>query len=352
MWPRHDLSELLGVSHPIIQAPMAGASTAEMAAAVANAGGLGSLGCARMSADMLREQVGKTRAATNGTINLNFFCHPAPVIDEAVAARMRERLAPYYAEFELGPVPHVKPEGPGFDDAKLEVVLELAPRVVSFHFGLPEADAVAALKAAGSVVLSSATPVVEAVWLEEAGADAIIAQGFEAGGHRGTFAGPMSSGEIGTMALVPRVVDAVDVPVIAAGGIADGRGIAASFALGAAGVQIGTAFMSTPEAGINPRHRAALTEGRETRLTRATSGRPARGIVNRYLDEMADSEPVAFPAHLQMSGPLSVAAAKAGSSEFHALWSGQAGALNRSLPAGDLVALLVEETKAIFEARS
>ncbi|MDP6953016.1 MAG: nitronate monooxygenase [Alphaproteobacteria bacterium] len=350
MWPRHDLSELLGVSHPIIQAPMAGASTPEMAAAVANAGGLGSLGCARMSPDQLREQVGKTRAATNGAINLNFFCHPAPVIDDTVAARMRERLAAYYAEFELGDVPHARPEGPGFDDAKLEAVLALVPRMVSFHFGLPEPSAVSALKAAGSVVLSSATTVEEAIWLQEAGADVVIAQGFEAGGHRGTFAGPMSTGEIGTMALVPRVVDAVDVPVIAAGGIADGRGIAAAFALGAAGVQIGTAFLSTPEASINPRHREILTQGRETRLTRATSGRPARGVINRYLDEMANAEPVAFPAQLQLSGPLSAAAAKAGSSEFHALWSGQAAALNRSLPAGELVALLVEETKAIFEA--
>ena len=352
MWPRRDLTELLGVSHPIIQAPMAGASTPEMAAAVANAGALGSLGCAKMSAAVLREQVGKTRAATNGAINLNFFCHPAPVIDDGVVARMRERLAPYYTEFDLGEVPDAKPEGSGFDDARLETVLALAPAVVSFHFGLPEASAVSALKAVGSVVLSSATTVEEAVWLEEAGADAVIAQGFEAGGHRGTFAGAMSSGEIGTMALVPRVVDAVGVPVIAAGGIADGRGIAASFALGAAGVQLGTAFLSTPEANLNAHHRAALTEGRETRLTRATSGRPARGIVNRYLDEMSDAEAVAFPAQLQMSGPLSAAAAKAGSSEFHALWSGQAGALNRSLPAGELVALLVEETRKILEARS
>ena len=348
MWPRHELSELLGVTHPIIQAPMASAATPALAAAVANAGGLGSLGCARLSVAEIHAEVAATRAATNRAINLNFFVNPAPEIDAAVEARMRARLAPYYAELGLGEVPRALADGPGFDAEKLEAVVALAPAVVSFHFGLPDASAIEAIKRAGSVVLSSATCVEEAKLLEAAGADAIIAQGSEAGGHRGTFAVPYSAGEIGTMALVPQVVDAVQVPVIAAGGIADGRGIAAALALGAGGVQMGTAFLSTPEAKIHPLHLAALTAGGETRLTHAISGRPARGVVNRFMAEMEGADAIAFPSQLSLTRALAAAGAKAGSSDFHALWSGQAGTLNRALPAGELVERLVEETRTIL----
>jgi nitronate monooxygenase len=265
---------------------------------------------------------------------------------------MREALAPYYDELSLDGMPALTAPMAPFDAAMLEVVLAIKPGVVSFHFGLPEAAMLDTLRAAGILILCSATTVAEARALEAAGVDAIIAQGFEAGGHRGTFTEPHEAGTIGTFALVPQVVDAVSVPVIAAGGIADGRGIAAAFALGASGVQPGTAFLSCPEAGTQPLYRQALAEARDdaTRLTRAFSGRPARALRNRFVDEMAplEGEAAPFPLQRSLTGPLAAAAQAEGSADFSTLWSGQAAALNRALPAAELVELLVREARAIL----
>lgn len=243
MWPRTNLLDLLGITHPIIQAPMSGFSSPALVAAVSNAGALGSLGCATLPTQTTRDQIEELRRASNRPFNLNFFVHPVPSIDARTAGRVRERLAAYYDEFGLGAVPEPSDQFPRLDEERLQMLLDLRPPVVSFHFGLPPADTMKRIKQSGAVVLSSATTVAEARKLEAAGADAIIAQGFEAGGHRGTFTKGDGAGLIGTMALVPQVVDAVSVPVIAAGGIADGRGIAAAFALGASGVQMVPRFL-------------------------------------------------------------------------------------------------------------
>ncbi len=256
MWPRTDLIELLGISHPVIQAPMSGFTPPALAAAVCNAGGLGSIGCVGLPPATARDQVLALRQATNRPYNLNFFVHARLQLDPDVAARMRARLATYFDQFGLGPVPEPNEPFPPFDEERLALVLELRPRVVSFHFGLPEASAVRRLKEAGCIILSSATTVAEARSLEANGADVIIAQGYEAGGHRGSFSGSPGAGMLGTIALVPQIVDAVRVPVIAAGGITDGRGLAAAFALGASGAQLGTAFLGCPEATVSPLHRA------------------------------------------------------------------------------------------------
>lgn len=353
MWPDRRLCELLGIEHPIVQAPMAGSDSARLAAAVANAGGLGSIGCATMTPDGVRAAHAEARGATNGALNLNFFAHSPPEIDEQKAARARALLMPFYMELGLATTPDDVPEAVEttfpFGEAVFEALMELGPRVASFHFGLPEARFVEALKEAGTVVICSATTPAEARDLAARGVDAIVAQGWEAGGHHGYYLTPRGA-QMGGMALLPQVVDAVDVPVIAAGGIADGRGIAAALALGAAGVQIGTAFLTSAESGAPPVHREALmaSDGSDTRPTRAFSGRPARGIVNRYMEMMRkhEEELPDFPLMNTVTGPLRKASAEAGLPDFHALWSGQAVGLNRALPAAELVERLVEETRA------
>jgi len=349
IWPDRRICDLFGVAHPIVQAPMAGSDTPALAAAVANAGAVGSLGCAFLGVEGLKAAHDRTRAATNGALNLNFFVHAPPRPDSGRAARTAERLAPLFAEHGLGPVPEPAETPPPFGEAQLARLLDAPPRIVSFHFGLPQPEHVAALKAAGVRILSSATTPAEARDLEARGADAVIAQGWEAGGHHGYYLTERGAG-IGTLALVPQVVDAVGVPVIAAGGIADGRGIAAALALGAAGVQIGTAFLTTAESGAPAAHRAALmaAEGSDTRPTRAFSGRPARGLVNRYMEAMAAHEDDLpdFPLLNAMTGPLRRAGAAADNADLLALWSGQAVGLNRTGSAAGLVARLVEETRA------
>jgi nitronate monooxygenase len=348
MWPRTDLLDLLGINHPIIQAPMSGFSSPALAAAVANAGALGSLGCATLPTKAVRGQVEEIRRATNRPFNLNFFVHPAPHIDAEMARRIRARLAPYHQEFDLGPVPEPSDPFPRFDEERLRLVLELRPRAVSFHFGLPAADALKRLKESGIIVLSSATTVAEARELEAEGADAIIAQGFEAGGHRGTFTKGGGAGLIGTMALVPQIVDAVRVPVIAAGGIADGRGIAAAFALGASGVQIGTAFLGCPEATVPSIHREALhrASDEDTRLTRVFTGRPARALHNRLTDEMGEAEALDFPAQASLTRALLQATSEAARAAFLPMWAGQAAPLVRDLPAAQLIETLVAESRS------
>jgi nitronate monooxygenase len=351
MWPDRRLLDLLNIEHPIIQAPLAGFQDWALAAAVAEAGGLGSLPCAMLSADKVREEVGKIRARTRKPFNLNFFCHQPPRADNAREAAWRDRLAPYYQELGIDPnQPSKTAAREPFDAALCDAVVEIKPAVASFHFGLPEPALLKRVKEAGCVVLASATTVAEARWLAEHGADAVIAQGVEAGGHRGIFLSEDISTQVGTMALVPQVADAVKLPVIAAGGIADARGIAAAFALGAAGVQIGSAFLHCPEAKISAPHRAALKSAHDdgTALTNLLTGRPARGFVTRLMREegpMSDGTPE-FPLAALALAPLRAKAEAGGSGDFSPLWSGEAAALGRELPAGEVVMRLAQESLA------
>ena len=348
MWPDRRLLDLVGIELPVIQAPMAGANGSAMAIAASEAGGLGSLPCAMLDATTVRAEMGVIRQHTTKPVNVNFFCHTSPTPDPDRDARWTERLAPYYRELGLDlsasrPAVSRVP----FDEVICEVVEELTPGVVSFHFGLPEQALLRRVKAAGCVVFSTATTVAEARWLDERGCDAIIAQGYEAGGHRGMFLTDDIATQPGTLALVPQVVDAVTVPVIAAGGIADGRGIAAAFVLGAAGAQVGTAYLFTPESLITDLHRTALRGARDdqTALTNVFSGRPARGLMNRVMREvgpMSDQTP-AFPTAGRALAPLRAKAEAAGASDFSSLWSGQAAALGREVGAGDLTRQLAED---------
>lgn len=351
MWPDRRLQDLFSIEYPIVLAPMAGAMDWELVVAVSEAGGLGSLPCAMLGPDQVREQVEKIRARTRKPINLNFFCHKPPTPNNAREAAWRDRLRPYYVE--LGVDPNTPPPGGGrapFDETMCEVVETVKPEVASFHFGLPAPKLLERVKSVGCKVLSSATTTAEAKWLEEHGVDAVIAQGNEAGGHRGMFLTDNLAAQPGTFALVPQVVDAVKVPVIAAGAVADARGIAAAFALGAAGVQIGTAYLHSPEAKISPMHRAALKEATDdaTVLTNVVSGRPARGILNRLLREVGPMSDLApeFPMATPAVAPLRAAAEKKGSGDFSPLWSGQAGRLGREMPAGELTRRLAEEALA------
>ncbi len=321
MWPDKRLTDLLGIEHPIIQAPMAGSVTPELAAAVSNAGALGSLGCGTMARGDIAAAVTSLRDRTNAPFNLNFFANPAPTpTSAALSVRTKLRLKPWYERFaiESPAAPATAPE-PGFQAWALDLLLEVRPRIVSFHFGLPDPEAVAALKAAGIVILSSATNVAEARALEAAGVDAVIAQGWEAGGHRGSHIANDPGDGVGTMALVPQVVDAVSVPVVAAGGIGDGRGIAAAFALGASGVQIGTGFLSAPEAATDPRRRELLREAadQDTIVTNAISGRPARAARSTFAKAMsvAGTDWPDFPRLYDMTSPLLRASAAAASDD-------------------------------------
>lgn len=285
-WPDSRFLQLAGIECPLLQAPMAGAGRISLAIAVAQAGGLGALPCAMLTPDRIVAQMAAIRAATAHPVNLNFFCHKNPVLDPARDARWRERLAAYYSE--MGVDPNAAPAGPvrkPFDDDACTAVEECRPEVVSFHFGLPEPALLGRVRATGARILGCATTVEEARWLEARGCDAIIAQGWEAGGHRGMFLTSDIARQVGTMALVPQLVDAVRVPVIAAGGIADGRGVAAAIALGAAGVQIGTAYLICPEATIGATHRELLRAADDgaTVVTNVYTGRPARGFVTRVV---------------------------------------------------------------------
>jgi len=353
MWPDSRLLDLFGIELPILLAPMAGPVLAEMAVAVANAGGLGSLPCALLSPEQTRAELEKIRQGANRPINVNFFCHTPPVFDEAREMAWRQRLRPYYLELDVdpdGPIP-VSNRAP-FDDTLCSLVEEYRPEIVSFHFGLPEASLLQRVKATGAKVISSATTVREAVWLEERGCDAIIAQGFEAGGHRGIFLDDDISKQVGTMALVPQMVDAVKVPVIAAGGIADGRGIVAALALGAAAVQIGTAYMFCPEAKLSATARQALADAHDddTTLTRLFTGRPARGIVNRVMREVGAMSALApaFPLAGGALAPLRAKTEPQGSGDFMSLWSGQAMTLGRAMPAAELTRTLADEAKTLL----
>lgn len=355
MRPGRRLLDLFGIDLPIVQAPMAGANGSAMVIAVAEAGGLGSLPCAMLDADKIRAEIGVIRQQTDRPINANFFCHKPAAANPERAAAWKARMAPYYREFGLdegaeAPVPNRAP----FDEAMCDIVEECKPEVVSFNFGLPARALLDRVKATGAVVVSSATTVEEARWLEEQGCDVIVAQGYDAGGHRGMFMTDEIATQAGTFALVPQVVDAVSVPVIAAGGIADGRGVAAAFALGAAAAQIGTAYLLTPESLITDLHRAALREARDdnTALTNIFSGRPARGLMNRAMREvgpMSDAAP-AFPTAGGALAPLKAKAEEAGSADFSSLWSGQAASLSQETTAADLTRQLARDAAACLKA--
>jgi nitronate monooxygenase len=353
MWPRTDLQELLGIEHPLIQAPMSGVTTPELASAVSNAGALGSLGCGILPAEAIRKQVRALRRLTNRSFNLNFFAHSKPTLDQAATARARKRFQLYYDELGLGPAPEATEPFPTFDGDRLALALELRPRVVSFHFGLPNADAVRELKRAGCAILSSATTVAEARWLEENGANAIIAQGVEAGGHRGTFTEAPGAGTVGTMALVPQVVDAIRIPVIAAGGIFDGRGMAAAFKLGAAGVQMGTAFLQCPESNMPAPYRAALRAANDdsTHVTRVFTGLPARVLRNRFSaeTEREQAEALDFPLQAALTMPLGRSAdGMTIRPEFLPMFAGQGAPAIREMPAGELVQRLAAHAQCLL----
>jgi nitronate monooxygenase len=347
-WPTTRLLELLEIDVPIIQAPMAGAQGSELAAAVSAAGGLGSLPCAMLTPVSAREEVARIRTATNRGFLINFFCHQPPEADPAAETTWRERLAGYYSELGAAPPPADSSMARApFDEAFCRLVEEVRPKAVSFHFGLPRDDFLERVRKAGAKVLSSATTVREAQFLAGKSIDAVIAQGAEAGGHRGMFLTDDVAAQVGTFALLPQIVDAVEIPVIAAGGIADGRGIAAAFALGASGVQIGTAYLRTPEARISPLHKAALRAARDedSVLTNVFTGRPARGIKNRFIRELGPlaGDAPAFPLATGAIMPLRAKAEAGGSSDFSPLWTGQAGPLGREMPAGALTLALAEE---------
>ncbi|NOT41182.1 MAG: nitronate monooxygenase [Alphaproteobacteria bacterium] len=354
MWRDRRVTDFLGIEHPIIQAPMAGAQGAAMAIAVSNAGGLGSLPCALLSPDQIRRELQTIRQQTAKPFNLNFFCHKPPADDPQAQARWVARLAPYREELGVAN-PIVMAGRPPFDDATCALVEEFRPPVVSFHFGLPDAALLERVERTGARVIASATTVAEARWLDEHGADAVIAQGVEAGGHRGMFLDTSIAAQVGTFALIAQIADAVRVPVIAAGSIGDARGIAAALTLGAAAVQIGTAYLLCPESTISPLYRAALkrAEGHDTVLTNVFTGRPARGIVNRAVRELGpmSADAPAFPTATNAMLPLRQKAEAAGSTDFTSLWSGQAPQFAREVPAAALTATLARETLALLGAR-
>jgi nitronate monooxygenase len=340
------LQELFGIRLPLIQAPMAGSQGSELAIAVSNAGGLGSLPCTMLAPEGMRAELRAIRAGTDQPFNVNFFCHTPPTTQATREAAWREFLAPYFSEYGIDPR-----EGTGggsrspFSAAAADALEPFKPKVVSFHFGLPSADLVARVKSWGSKVLSSATTVEEAVWLEQRGVDAVIAQGAEAGGHRGIFLSQDLTTQVGTFALLPQVVKAVRVPVIAAGGIADATGVAAAMSLGAAGVQLGTVYLLCPEAKTSAVHRAALKSDHasHTAMTNVFTGRPARGIMNRLMAELGpinDAAP-AFPLAADALAPLRKKAESLGSGDFSPMWAGQNVSGCKEISAAELTQALI-----------
>lgn len=335
------LQQLLGTELPIIQAPMAGVQGSPLAVAVSNAGGLGSLPCAMLSLEAMRDELAKIKSQTDKPFNVNFFCHGLPVANAEREAAWRAALSPYFKEYEIDV--DTIPVGSGrgsFCSEAADVLEEFQPAVVSFHFGLPSTELLARVRAWGAKILSSATTVEEALWLEAQGVDAIIAQGLEAGGHRGIFLSDDLTTQVGTFALVPEIVQAVQLPVIAAGGIADAKGVAAALALGATGVQIGTAYLLCPETTTSALHRAALKSeaARHTALTNLFTGRPARSIVNRIMQELGpiSSTTPDFPLAAAAIAPLRARAESRGCSDFSPLWSGQNASGCKEIPAAQL----------------
>lgn len=350
MWPQNAFTERLGLKWPILQAPMGSASTPALAAAVANAGGLGGLGMWGYSAEDAERRIAGFRQQSGGSLNVNYPLWPKPKATPEHTEAMQRRLQPHYDAAGLGPVPAPQASAGEVSREHLAMLLRAKPEMVSFHFGLPPPDIIAAIKGAGIFIVSSATTVAEAKILEQGGVDAVIAQGIEAGGHRGTFTGVDIAMQPGLFALLPQVVDAVRVPVIAAGGIADGRTAAAAFMLGASAVLVGTAFLHCEEADIPDSHRAALGQADDacTVVTNMISGRPARFIRNRLTQDLAASglEPLPFPMQLSVTSPLR----GAGNRDVGSLFSGQAAALSRDATASALIERLAQDTSRRLRA--
>lgn len=356
MLVRGNFLQTLQVQHPVIQAPLAGGGdTPELAAAVSNAGGLGFLGAAYLDPGQIRETARAVRAKTSRPFGINLFAPLPDPENSGDIARCIQRLAPYFSELDL-PAPALSAKSHHNFSEQLTAALDSGAAVFSFTFGLIPPDALSALHSRGFLVAGTATTVEEATLLERSGVDAIVAQGTEAGGHRGTFTGDFERGMVGTIALVPQIVDAVKLPVIASGGIMDGRGIAAALALGASAVQLGTAFLTCHESGIPYCYKESILHAHEdhTRVTRAFSGRPARGIQNRFMTEVeSDGESILpFPLQNALTRPLRSAAAKQGRSEFLSLWAGQGVRLARRQSAGELVARLARETDVAIASLS
>jgi nitronate monooxygenase len=342
------LQRLLGIELPIIQAPMAGVQGSAVAVAVSNAGGLGSLPCAMLSLDAMRNELAAIKAQTGKPFNVNFFCHAPPAPSSEHEATWRGMLSPYYKEYGIdADTISVGPGRAPFSSEAADVLDEFKPPVVSFHFGLPSAELLARVRALRAKILCSATTVAEARWLEAQGVDAIIAQGLEAGGHRGIFLSEDLSTQVGTFALLPQIVREVKVPVIAAGGIADAKGVAAAMGLGAAGVQIGTSYLLCPEATTSAVHRSALKSEAvsHTALTNLFTGRPARAIVNRVMRELGPIGTAipAFPLAIGAIVPLRAKAESQGSGDFSPLWSGQNASGCKEVPAADLTRALAAD---------
>jgi nitronate monooxygenase len=345
-WPDRRFLALAGAALPIVQAPMAGAGAVALAAAAIRGGAVGSLPCGMLTPDEVRRQVAELRALATGPINLNFFCHTMP--EGADDSAWRALLAPYYAEYRVAPGNGGAMRLP-FDGRMAAAVDEVRPELVSFHFGLPAPGMLDRVRGTGAKILGNATTPEEARWLEARGVDAIVAQGFEAGGHTGRFLGGSADEALGIFALVPQVADAVSVPVIAAGGIADGRGIAAAFALGASAVQIGTAYLACPESTVSAPHRAALRAA-PTVFTNLLTGGPARGIRGRLVRELGPvrAEAPPYPLAAAALAPIRRAAEARGEYGFGPMWAGQGAPLARGLPAEELTRTLAAEALAVL----
>ncbi|MFS2126934.1 NAD(P)H-dependent flavin oxidoreductase [Pseudomonas sp. Pseusp97] len=346
------ITELLGIQHPIIQAPMVGVSTPALAAAVSNAGGLGSIGLGASNVTQARALLEQTRALTDRPLNLNLFCHRPAVADPAREAAWLEYLRPLFAEFDAQPPTRITEIYRSFlaDPEMLEFLIEARPAVVSFHFGLPPQEWIGRLKAAGIRLLATATCLEEGRAIEAAGIDAIVAQGYEAGGHRGVFE-PEKDARIGTFALVRTLVKGTGLPVIAAGGIMDGQGMRAVFELGAQAVQMGTAFIAADESSANAAFKAALRgeRGERTEVTAAISGRAARGMVNRLFTDVGSADAPLLPDYpitYDAAKALTAAATAKGNSDFAVQWAGQGAPLAREMPAAELVSTLMAEFRA------
>jgi nitronate monooxygenase len=354
MWPSTRVSQLLGTRYPLVQAPVAPFATPDLVAAVSEAGALGSLGGAMLSPDALRDAIRGIRSLTDRPFAVNLFApSERPEVDPAALEVMQRELARYREELGLPPAEGLQPPPPGLLEAQLEVVAAERVAAFSFTFGIPE---LAALREAGTTLLGTATTVAEAVELERAGVDLIVAQGSEAGGHRGTFLGPVDRGIVGGIALVPQMVDAIEAPVILAGGIMDGRGIAAALALGAEGAQLGTAFLAAEEAATPEPYRRLIAEADETQtaITSVYTGRPARAVRTRLIEhlETADAEILPFPVQGALLLDIRQAATEQGVGDLQFLLAGQASSLSRRLPARELVETLVRETAAVLARHS
>jgi nitronate monooxygenase len=343
------LTDCLGLDLPIIQAPMAGTSTPELAAAVSNAGALGSISIASVDALEGQRQIQALKALTTRPFNVNLFCHTSTPPDPARDRVWIDSLRPLFAQFGAAPPETLTEIYQSFltDDAKLAVLLDEKPAVVSFHFGLPQAEKIAALKSAGCLLIASATTPQEGRLAQAAGIDMVVAQGFEAGGHRGVF-DPADDPRFATLPLTRLLARELDIPVMAAGGIMDGAGIAAALALGAAGAQLGTAFVSCPESAANPAYRAALASPRaqRTRVSPVISGRPARGVENAFMQRADEALTAGYPYAYDLGKALNAAASAKGDDGYAPQWAGQAAPLTRALPAAELVEALAQETRA------